>query len=310
MGNELRETGSEIIGNVPWSTHFCQFYQTRQDLLDILIPYFKAGLENNEFCMWVTAEPLSSREANKAMTKTMPDFAKYLAKGQIEIVSHDKWYLQDGVFDSQAVLDGWIDKLDKALAKGYDGLRLTGNTFWLERADWKGFTGYEAAVSDVIGKYKMLALCTYCLDKCSAADVLDVIRNHEFALIKQEGEWELLERSGYTISKMALIESEDRFRLASSASHTMVYDVFTDTGKVVAVSGFEELTGYQPQEIPLTRDWWYSQIHPADLPLVKKQLAEIITGAQDYLLQYHIRHKRGHYVTIEDTPKLVRVGRG
>src|SRR4030042_1191811 len=278
MGNELRETGSEIIGNVPWSTHFCQFYQTRQDLLDILIPYFKAGLENNEFCMWVTAEPLSSREANKAMTKTMPDFAKYLAKGQIEIVSHDKWYLQDGVFDSQAVLDGWIDKLDKALAKGYDGLRLTGNTFWL--------------------------------DKCSAADVLDVIRNHEFALIKQEGEWELLERSGYTISKMALIESEDRFRLASSASHTMVYDVFTDTGKVVAVSGFEELTGYQPQEIPLTRDWWYSQIHPADLPLVKKQLAEIITGAQDYLLQYHIRHKRGHYVTIEDTPKLVRVGRG
>jgi PAS domain S-box-containing protein len=152
----------------------------------------------------------------------------------------------------------------------------------------------------------MLALCTYYLGKCSAADVLDVIRNHEFALIKQEGEWELLERSGYTISKMALIESEERFRLASSASHTMVYDVFTDTGKVVAVSGFEELLGYQPQDITMTREWWYDQIHPADLPLVKKQLAKIITRAQDYRLQYRIHHKRGHYVPIEDTAKIVR----
>ncbi|WP_422543221.1 MEDS domain-containing protein [Methanosarcina sp.] len=38
---------------MPCGAHFCQFYQTRKDFLDAFIPCFKAGLENNEFCMWI-----------------------------------------------------------------------------------------------------------------------------------------------------------------------------------------------------------------------------------------------------------------
>jgi hypothetical protein len=53
MNKNLRNSGINIIGDVPRGTHFCQFYQTREDLMDILVPYFKAGQENNEFCMWV-----------------------------------------------------------------------------------------------------------------------------------------------------------------------------------------------------------------------------------------------------------------
>jgi len=58
MGGNLRKSGIEALGNVPWGTHFCQFYQTTEDLTDILVPYFKSGLENNEFCFWVTSQPL------------------------------------------------------------------------------------------------------------------------------------------------------------------------------------------------------------------------------------------------------------
>lgn len=32
----------------------------KADLINTLVPYFKADLENNEFCMWVTSEPLES----------------------------------------------------------------------------------------------------------------------------------------------------------------------------------------------------------------------------------------------------------
>ena len=58
MNKSLRHSGIDIIGDVPWGTHFCQFYQTKEDLMDILVPFFKAGLENNEFCIWVMSEPL------------------------------------------------------------------------------------------------------------------------------------------------------------------------------------------------------------------------------------------------------------
>lgn len=59
MGEKFRKTGIDIIGDARWGTHFCQFYQTKEDLIDILVPYFKAGLQNNEFCIWVTSEPLN-----------------------------------------------------------------------------------------------------------------------------------------------------------------------------------------------------------------------------------------------------------
>ena len=49
MNKNIRNSGIDIIGDMPWGTHFCQFYQTTEDLIDILVPYFKAGLENNEF---------------------------------------------------------------------------------------------------------------------------------------------------------------------------------------------------------------------------------------------------------------------
>jgi hypothetical protein len=201
MEDELRDSGIDVIGSVPWGTHFCQFYQTKQDLIDTLVPYFKAGLENNEFCMWVTAEPLMVAEAQEAMRGVVEDFDEYLRKGQIEVIPYDEWYLLGGTFNDDRVLDGWVSKLERALARGYSGLRLTGNTFWLERNHWRAFTEYEAKVNDVIGNYKMLALCTYCLDKCSANEIIDVVRNHEFALIKQEGKWELIENAIYKQTK-------------------------------------------------------------------------------------------------------------
>ena len=71
--DNLRNSGIDIIGDVPWGTHFCQFYQTKKDLVDILVPYFKAGLENNEFCFWVTSQPLEVEDAIKALRKAVPD---------------------------------------------------------------------------------------------------------------------------------------------------------------------------------------------------------------------------------------------
>ena len=37
MAAELRKTGIDFIGDVPWGTHFCHFYETKDDLLDILM---------------------------------------------------------------------------------------------------------------------------------------------------------------------------------------------------------------------------------------------------------------------------------
>jgi hypothetical protein len=43
MATGLRTTGIHAAGHRPWGTHFCHFYETTDDLLATLVPYFKAG---------------------------------------------------------------------------------------------------------------------------------------------------------------------------------------------------------------------------------------------------------------------------
>lgn len=50
---EMRKTGINVIGNVSSGTHLCQFYQSKKDLLNIFLPYFKAELGDSQFYMWV-----------------------------------------------------------------------------------------------------------------------------------------------------------------------------------------------------------------------------------------------------------------
>ncbi len=158
----------------------------------------------------------------------MPRFNRLLKSGQIEIVPHDEWYLKDGVFNLQQVLDGWIEKLEEALANGYSGLRSTGNTAWLESEDWTDFTQYEREMDSIIGEYRMMALCTYSLDRCSATDVLDVVKNHEFALLKNKGAWELIESSERKRAVEALRDSEARYRDLYDQAPNAYFSVGTD----------------------------------------------------------------------------------
>src|SRR5262245_60561780 len=148
MTTELRQTGIEVVAEIPWGTHFCLFYQTQDDLLDTLVAYCRAGLESDEYCLWVVAEPLTIEEATHALKRAVPGLDHYLTHQRIEIVSARDWYLQDGKFDLERVIRGWHDRLVRALASGCAGVRVTGDTAWLEKKDWKDFCEYEEALNE------------------------------------------------------------------------------------------------------------------------------------------------------------------
>ncbi len=209
MATELRKTGISAVGDVPWGTHFCHFYETKQDLLDILIPYFKAGLENNEFCIWVAFTPLTVEEATNALRGAVPQFEHYLSKGDILILPHSEWYLKDGTFDLNRVIANWSEKLSRALDKGYDGLRVNGNEAWLTEKEWKDYSAYEERLNKMILRQRMLVLCTFPLAVTRANQLFDVARTHQFAIAKRQGQWEVLETPELLQAKASLKKLND-----------------------------------------------------------------------------------------------------
>ncbi|WP_420475485.1 MEDS domain-containing protein [Noviherbaspirillum sp. ST9] len=209
VANRARSTqtpsGITCCGELHWGAHFCHLYETREDLIDTLVPFFLTGLVNNEKCLWVTSEPLDAVAAAAALEKQMPDLSQYASSGQLQIVDYTEWYSNIGKTDGDSVLQAWIDAEQQALAEGFNGLRVTGNvTFIKSQEEWRAFEQYEARVTETFAGRRILGLCSYHLGMTSSRDLLDVVHNHEFAVARRQGDWQMIENAAIKLAKQDL----------------------------------------------------------------------------------------------------------
>jgi signal transduction histidine kinase len=229
--SHVTEAGVPGVGAIPWGSHFCHFYDEQEDLADTLVPFFKAGLDRGEACLWITAEPLPARAARAALAASVPDFDERERRGQIEIVDHRDWYLRAGHVDAEQTLQGWIDREAAALARGFSGLRLSGNVHWLTPGQFPAFIDYERAVNDAFASSRIVALCSYCAGRCRAHDVLDVVDNHRFTVVRRAGVWSVLESAATRLAR------EDLARVQRAAEELRELDRRKD--QFIAMLGHE-----------------------------------------------------------------------
>lgn len=167
--------------------HLCFFYETKAELLNGVISYLKAGLDNHEFCLWVVSSQISPSEAINAFAETTPDVQQRIAAGDLEIIPHTDWYLKNGDFSITGTIEGWKSKLNQKIAKGYSSGRITGDVTWAIAAGWKEFSEYEKALDHEIRKLNISALCTYPLVNCKPDQVLDVVSSHQCVISERVG---------------------------------------------------------------------------------------------------------------------------
>jgi signal transduction histidine kinase len=189
-----RDLAIPAIGQAPWGTHFCQFYDTKQDLLDTLVPYFRAGLEGNEKCLWVTSDPVGVDEAAEALSREIEDFERRVDLGQMTILSYTDWYRDRERIDPERYIEPIVPGIREALTQGYGGLRVSGSASWLPARQWEPFMVYESALGQRFVDWRLISLCAYPLVMCDSFKMIDVLMRHRFALIKHE-DWTLIEPS-------------------------------------------------------------------------------------------------------------------
>jgi toluene monooxygenase system protein E len=251
MATELQKSGIDVIGDmVAWGAHFCLFYETKDDLLDALISYCKSGLENEEYCLWVVTEPLTIEEATAALKQAVPDFDSYLADDRVEIVSANDFFLQGGAFDRKRVAEAMVAKLAGLSARGYAGVRLTGDTSWVTKKDWIPFCELEDGINQVIGNQRLAVLCTYSLAACGAYEILDAVRTHQFALARREGNWVVIETAALKQAKAEIkrLNEELEQRVVERTSELMkaseaLREAQAELARVTRLTAMGELTG-------------------------------------------------------------------
>ena len=243
MRCDVRPSGVPLIGDLTWGSRFCQFYETKEDLLEILVPYIKAGLEGNEACLWVTREPLTAADALQALARALPRLDSCVKSGQLEVVG-------EGARPADTELSA---RLDRAVSRGFDGLRLAHQA--VPPGDARPPTQGEAGPSRL---FNVLEACAYPRDRFDALRLLEVAKVHRFALVRNSGRWERVVSSEASVAQAALEHSEAKLEaLFKSMSEGFAYHRIVLDGRgrpcdyvFLEVSGsFERLTGLKGVDI-------------------------------------------------------------
>ena len=203
-GQKPRDTGLKAVGEVPWGTHFSIFYETKQDLLDVLVPYFNTGLRNSEFCLWIVAsyEFLNVNKATNALRESIPSVDRLIDKGNIEIVAHRDWFLTNGKVNISRAVGRFRQRMNYALTSGFEGLRANGSPAWMQvylRAG--GFRKFEQQIEDLLARQRMIAACTFPLARSGAEQILDAARTHQFAVTVRNGIWKRVQIASIVAAK-------------------------------------------------------------------------------------------------------------
>jgi len=181
-GSRLPGGGFDLI--TP-GEHLCCFYRGKKEEYSITIPFFLAGLRNNEKCIYILDD--STREEVIQEFKTHePKIEGYLRSKQLELLSSDETYLREGYFDPEKMVELLKQNEERALGEGYRGLRASGQMSWALRKSpgVERLVEYESRLNRFFPGSKTSAICLYDESKFEPKILHDIILVHPKIIIK------------------------------------------------------------------------------------------------------------------------------
>lgn len=155
----------------------------------------------------------------------------------------------------------------------------------------------DVRLQGLVGEVMHTALVSYYPVRASDGEIVGV-----GVIVQNITEQQRIEKS--------LQQANERLNMALEALDGFIYDYDLTTGLVERSSGFAKVTGYRPEEAPVTAEWWMEQVHPDDRAWYLQEAERVLAMAERSAMEYRIRHKDGFYVTVWDWSQLRRDEQG
>ena len=179
----LNSPDFDLLHSILPGKHFYQFYKGSDDFLLVMIPFFQAGLEKGEACLWLVSQKISLNSARAAAQNSISQFPYYNSSGQFQILSAEDWYLTAGSFDEAKALRNAEQYLGKIHEMGFKRLRGAGDAGAIPRSDWPKVEAYEKKVAPWIKSQPVIALCAYPILECTPSQTKGILECHEDVLV-------------------------------------------------------------------------------------------------------------------------------
>jgi chemotaxis family two-component system sensor kinase Cph1 len=162
--------------------HACLFYTSPEEQFATVLPYIKAGLEQNEKCLYIVDDN-HVVFVLEAMDKAGIDIAAALASRAFVINSKHQTYYKGGIFRPDEMIGAFKNSVQDALSEGYRGLRATGEMTWA-LSDPKALSqliDYETNL-DKYFPSQLIGLCQYNQNRFSKESVPGILQTHRVVI--------------------------------------------------------------------------------------------------------------------------------
>jgi len=302
MNNTGVRSGIDFIGTCAWGTHMCLLYRTKEEFLDISVPFLKAGLENNELCIWLTGRDLPFHDTNRRLKKLIPQFDTFLQTGILEIHDGRAWYCKNNRVAPDSAIAYIRDALARSGAKGCAGVRVITEISWAKKSELSAIWEYENFLNRFLKENNpVVVLCAYAFQNRLPEHLIQILRNHLFILLKQQNGWQIQKNVEYERIISRLQKNAQFYDAVISAIPEIVYSL-DSSGEFRFISdNVEQLTGFSPSEVYEGReDFWLSRIHPDDQSRISGLRDELMNQGKLFDAEYRIQSKDQRWLWIHD----------
>lgn len=150
------------INNLKPGHHACYIFSTKHEHRAVVSAFILRGIELNQKVIYIADLPAFRSIADYVFSEGR-EIEKYLAQGQLRLLTATAVYLQHDIFDPDKMIDFLHTGIDRALQEGYTALRITGEMKWV----LKGLPGsdrlveYESKLKTSLRGRKCVVLCQY-----------------------------------------------------------------------------------------------------------------------------------------------------
>jgi two-component sensor histidine kinase/PAS domain-containing protein len=298
-------SGLQSVPHIQWGSHLAHFFGAGDELRDVLVPYFKAGLENNERCLWMTGAAFNADDARSALRSAVTDFDKRERGKQIEIANAEEWYAKGEALRPHELVNGLIDLEKEALRLGHAGLRTNGNCAWVSQDQWTDFQDYERLVQETVRGRRMICMCSYCVDQVEGSH-LEVMGNHDLTVPSAFAGARIVRSKAVVADAFAndeagpleTLERQKRtFDLAMTASRMGTWRYTLGDNICVYDENAQRLYGLTEARFLHDDEGVKLKFHPEDMELMWSRVGQALDPRGDgrYDVEYRVRQLDGSW---------------
>lgn len=163
-------------------SHACHLFRSFAEQKAVVLPFFKEGLRNGEYCIYVTCDQPVDEWYFEFQAYGI-DVRHELERGALQIITGDEWR-QGGDFNSIIkAREAWGLIEDKL--RSFKGVRITGDAGWALRPPMPidQLCHWEATANLIYEDTEVRAICQYDLDKQPTEAIHAALRTHPSVLM-------------------------------------------------------------------------------------------------------------------------------